>query len=71
MGAIMKDRHAFPEAAAEEDRRRFLARCGRFAIVTPPAMALLVTVTAKPDEAMASTIPGRGRPTPTPPRPRY
>jgi hypothetical protein len=47
--------------AEEEARRQFLARCGRFAIVTPPAMALLVTVAAKPDEAMASTVYGRDR----------
>jgi hypothetical protein len=48
-------------SAAEEARRQFLARCGRFAIVTPPAMALLVTVAAKPDEAMASTVYGRDK----------
>jgi hypothetical protein len=50
------------EAPLEEQaRRQFLARCGRFAIVTPPAMALLVTVAAKPDEAMASTVYGRDK----------
>ena len=43
-----------------EERRRFLAQCGRFAVVTPPAMALLLSVTAKPKEAHASTILGGG-----------
>jgi hypothetical protein len=42
-------------------RREFLARCGRFAAVTPPAMTMLLTVAAKPREAYASTILGNGR----------
>lgn len=55
----MEEKRVFPEAAAEEEaRRRFLERCGRFAVVTPPAMALLVTVAAKPNEALASTFLG-------------
>jgi hypothetical protein len=56
----MEKKHGFPEAAADEEaRRRFLARCGRFAVVTPPAMALLVTVAAKPNEALASSFLGK------------
>jgi hypothetical protein len=43
-----------------EDRRRFLEKCGRFAIVTPPAMTMLLSVAAKPREAHASIILGRG-----------
>lgn len=43
-----------------EARRRFLAQCGRFAIVTPPAMTMLLSVAAKPKEAHASTINGGG-----------
>ena len=39
-----------------EARRAFLARCGRFAVVTPPAMATLLTVSSIPREAHASTI---------------
>jgi len=34
-----------PEArtAADEDRRNFLATCGKFAVVTPPAITLLLS----------------------------
>ena len=39
-----------------EARRAFLARCGRFAVVTPPAMATLLMVSSVPREAHASTI---------------
>jgi hypothetical protein len=28
---------------SDEDRRKFLATCGRFAIVTPPAITLLLS----------------------------
>ena len=42
-----------------QERRDFLRRCGRFAVVTPPAMAILLTVSSVPREARASTI-GRG-----------
>jgi hypothetical protein len=31
------------ETAAIEDRRKFLAACGRFAVVTPPAISLLLS----------------------------
>jgi hypothetical protein len=31
------------EAAAGADRRKFLAACGKFAVVTPPAMTLLLS----------------------------
>jgi hypothetical protein len=41
-------------------RREFLARCGRFAAVTPPAMTVLLTVATKPREAYASTVLGYG-----------
>jgi hypothetical protein len=36
-------------------RRRFIERCGKFAAVTPPAMALLLAVSAVPEEAEASS----------------
>ena len=38
------------------ERREFLRRCGRFAVVTPPAMTMLLSVTSVPREAHASTI---------------
>ena len=40
----------------QAERREFLKRCGRFAAVTPPAMALLLSVASVPKEAHASTI---------------
>jgi hypothetical protein len=38
-----------------ETRRRFLLRCGRFAVVTPPAMAMLLSVGAMPRQAQAAS----------------
>jgi hypothetical protein len=38
-----------------DERRRFIERCGKFAAVTPPAMALLLAVSAVPEEAEASS----------------
>jgi hypothetical protein len=32
-----------PEAYEDEDRRKFLAACGKFAAITPPAMTLLLS----------------------------
>jgi len=51
------------DSAAERERkeRRELRRCGRFAIVTPPAMSTLLTVSSIPREAHASSI-GRRSP---------
>jgi hypothetical protein len=64
IGVVMEKKSELPEATEQteqqEDRRKFLARCGRFAVVTPPAMALLASVAAAPNEAHASTIPGSG-----------
>jgi hypothetical protein len=31
------------EIASDADRRKFLAACGKFAVVTPPAMTLLLS----------------------------
>ena len=42
--------------AERSERREFLKRCGRFAAVTPPAMATLLVVSSVPKEAHASTI---------------
>ena len=51
-----------------EARREFLKKCGRFAVVTPPAMTLLLSVSSLPREAYASTI---GHQTPSwPPFPK-
>jgi hypothetical protein len=38
-----------------EARRRFLLKCGRFAVVTPPAMVMLLSVGAMPRQAQAAS----------------
>ena len=58
---------ALPEGEA---RRQFLAKCGRFAAVTPPAMTMLLSVTLKPTEAHASTVLGGGWDLPKLPLPK-
>jgi hypothetical protein len=54
-----------PAALIEPDsisaRREFLKRCGRFAAVTPPAMAMLLSVASVPTEAQASTLGGNNQ----------
>jgi hypothetical protein len=44
------------DTQAQDARREFLKKCGRFAAVTPPAMALLLSVASVPTQARASTI---------------
>lgn len=39
---------------ADEDRRRFLAACGKFAAVTPPAMTLLLSTSLTSDAVAQS-----------------
>jgi hypothetical protein len=46
---------------ARKARREFLRRCGRFAAVTPPAMATLLVVSSVPRQARASTIGWHGK----------
>lgn len=48
------------EPDGESDRRAFLDRCGRFAAVTPPAIAMLLS-TSLTSNAIASSAGGRGR----------
>ena len=52
----MADPKPVLEDADREARRAFLARCGRFAAVTPPAMTMLLAASSVPQEAHASTI---------------
>ena len=47
---------AVEESTERQARRDFLIRCGRFAVVTPPAMTTLLAVSSVPHEAHASTI---------------
>jgi hypothetical protein len=44
----------------DEERRAFLANCGKFAIVTPPAVTMMLTTASIPKHAAASTFPGSG-----------
>jgi hypothetical protein len=44
-----------PNDDQEEDRRKFLATCGRFAAVTPPTITLLLSTTLTSNVVMAST----------------
>jgi hypothetical protein len=42
MSIADQDRSA-SEPTANDDRRRFLAACGKFAVVTPPVMTMLLS----------------------------
>ena len=55
------------DASDSEARRAFLIRCGRFAVITPPAIATLLTVSSVPQAAFASTIGHRPGGGPRPP----
>jgi hypothetical protein len=53
----MEEHTQVTDAGAEQEARRaFLMRCGRFAAVTPPAIATLLAVSSVPEVAHASTI---------------
>jgi len=47
------------EAEMVQERRRFLASCGTFAVVTPPAITLLLS-TSLNSPAIASSSGGKG-----------
>ena len=58
------DKHTEPDTL--EARRRFLAKCGKFAVITPPAMTLLLSSTAQNYAVAASGgggthLPGSGQ----------
>lgn len=48
-----------PSEEANEDRRKFLASCGKFAIVTPPAITMLLS-TSLNSTAVAHSNGGGG-----------
>jgi hypothetical protein len=59
----MKNKNTEESAANAEqeldaDRRKFLAACGRFAVVTPPAVTLLLSTSLNSD-AIAHSGSGR------------
>ena len=43
-----------------EERREFIARCGRFALVTPPAITLLLAANGRAYAGAASPAGGNG-----------
>ncbi len=49
-----KDANFESDASADGDRRKFLAACGKFAVVTPPAVTLLLS-TSLNSEAIAKS----------------
>lgn len=44
----------------DHERRDFMKRCGRFAVVTPPAMTMMLAVTTTPAQAKGSHFKGVG-----------
>ena len=61
------------ELELDADRRKFLAACGRFAVVTPPAVTLLLSTSLHSDAIARSGGGGEGggRPHPRPDRPGW
>lgn len=53
----MTDRTMAPDPTADEDRRKFIAACGKFAVVTPPAVTLLLS-TSLHSTAIAASAGG-------------
>ena len=51
------------EAEVDADRRKFLASCGKFAAVTPPALTMLLSTSLSSDAIARSGGGGRDRPT--------
>jgi hypothetical protein len=52
--------HPEGEPTSDTDRRRFLAACGKFAVVTPPAMTVLLS-TSLTSTAIAKSGGGSGK----------
>ncbi len=53
------DNESLSPSGADEDRRKFLASCGKFAIVTPPAITMLLS-TSLNSSAIARSGGGNG-----------
>ena len=54
----MTGQHDDPLSPENEDRRKFLASCGKFAAVTPPAVTMLLSTSLTSDAIARSG--GRG-----------
>ena len=53
---------AEPVTPLDDDRRKFLAACGKFAVITPPTLAVLLS-TSLSSKAIANSS-GGGKPHP-------
>lgn len=49
-----------PSEEANADRRKFLASCGKFAIVTPPAITMLLSTSLNSEAVAHSSGGGKG-----------
>jgi hypothetical protein len=49
-----------PPTDANEDRRQFLASCGKFAVVTPPAITMLLSTSLNSTAVAHSSGHGNG-----------
>lgn len=57
MTALNDGPHINSETPVDDDRRKFLAACGKFAVVTPPALTVLLS-TSLTSEAIAHSGTG-------------
>ena len=56
-GASMSKIPSLPQNDADNDRRKFLATCGKFAVVTPPAITMLLSTSLTSDAIAQSGGP--------------
>lgn len=57
----MEDHLETGDVAPQQDRREFLAKWGRFAVITPPVVTLMLTGSANGVVASSSGFPYHGR----------
>ena len=53
----MQDEHGVTRAEVESDRRAFLAKAGKIAVVVPPAMTVLLSTSMSSPALAASAMP--------------
>lgn len=63
------DTRNYANSPVDDDRRKFLAACGKFAVVTPPALTVLLS-TSLNSEAIAGSGGGGSGGGPSNPGPR-
>ncbi|WP_148287893.1 hypothetical protein [Rhodopseudomonas sp. B29] len=56
---MAENKNVGPVDELDADRRKFLAACGKFAVVTPPVLTVLLS-TSLSSEAVAQSGGGRG-----------